>query len=99
SPQQRQQPLSREATMASQEPEKIAQFAGKRTVYRFEEIQEMCARGEVLAILFRQVKVLRQDVIIPLSELIENGVVKAPPQTIQQVPEEVKPWIRTQLQM
>ena len=47
-----------EGSLRSPNADEIAAYVGKRTVYRYQEIADMCEQGEVLAILFRQVGVL-----------------------------------------
>ena len=43
-----------ERTLRSTKAEDVAAFVGKRTVYSLAEITELCDKGEVLAIVFRQ---------------------------------------------
>jgi GNAT superfamily N-acetyltransferase len=43
-----------EKTLRSSDPLQLAAFVGKRTVYALTEIEAMCARRSVLAIMFRQ---------------------------------------------
>jgi GNAT superfamily N-acetyltransferase/predicted RNA-binding protein with PUA-like domain len=69
-----------ERTFVSGDPVKITQFVGKRTVYRFEEIEKMSNGQEVLAILFRQARRLAEP--IALSELKEHGALTGAPQSI-----------------
>lgn len=83
-----------EGTMVSSSPQQIAQYVGKRTVYRFEQIQSMCER-EVLAILFRQSRLLDQP--IPFRELKGIGLISVPPQSIVGVPKEATQWLRTRI--
>jgi len=83
-----------EDTFVSSSPTEIARYVGKRTVYKFAEIEALCQR-EVLAILFRQSRILENPIII--DELIANGVFSAAPQSIVTVPEEAVKWIQTQL--
>jgi len=83
-----------EETMVSSSPDKIAGYVGKRTVYTFREIVELCAR-EVLAILFRQARIL--DRPITLEELKQNGVISAAPQSIGSVPKRALEWLQTRL--
>ena len=59
---------------------KSPRFVGKRTVYSFKQIELMCRDAEVLALLFRQDRLL--DPSIGLSQLEEEGLVKGPPQSI-----------------
>src|ERR1019366_2944982 len=75
-----------EETFRSHDPVELRRFVGPRTVYSDDEINAMCAMGDVLAILFRQDRCL--STVWPLSLLKENKVVKAAPQTIQQVTNE-----------
>lgn len=83
-----------EGTMVSTSPQQIAQYVGKRTVYSFEQIESMC-ETEVLAILFRQSRLL--DEPIPFKELKRNGVIPAPPQSIVGVPKQASKWLRARL--
>ncbi len=80
-----------EDTLVSKSPDKIARFVGKRTVYRYSEIVEMCS-NEVLAILFRQVKILSKS--IGLDKLIESNILSSHPQQITKAPEEINKWIQ-----
>jgi hypothetical protein len=79
------------------DPTELRSFVGLRTVYTDEEIRSLCEpTGSVLAILFRQDRVLPRP--WSLQELEMNGVVAAAPQAIQTVAEEgALNWIRTQL--
>ena len=83
-----------EETLVSNNPDKIARYAGERTVYSYSEIQNLCSNGPVLAILFRQVKVLEKP--ISSCRLQSWGILSGPPQSIQKVPEEVKAWLENQ---
>lgn len=69
----------------------VARFAGQRTVYSYQEIGRMCNAAEVLAIRFRQDRLL--DAPIHISELVRAGVVRRAPQSIATVPPEKTPWI------
>jgi len=84
-----------EATCVSSSPDEIARFVGKRTVYSFAKIAQLCRR-DVLAILFRQSRSVRNP--MSLAELIERGVLSAAPQSIATLPEEVKPWLQARVQ-
>ena len=84
-----------EDTLVSTQPVEIARYVGKRTVYRFNEIEELCQRGETLAILFRQSRILRSP--ITLNELTKNNVLSAAPQSVLNVPEEAAKWLQTRL--
>ena len=83
-----------EGTMVTQSAANAARFVGKRTVYSFREIQELCT-SPVLAILFRQSRVLAKP--IPFRELIAHGVISASPQSIVSVPKEATEWLQTRL--
>lgn len=66
-----------EATLVSSDAAEVAAFVGQRTVYSFAQIKEKCADGEVLAILFRQDRVLTEP--IGQQELASNRVMVRPP--------------------
>ena len=85
-----------ESTLRSGDPQEIMTFVGRRTVYRPDEIVEMCrsVRG-VLAILFRQDRFIEPP--WQLAELQANGVVRGWPQTIVRVSEKGCIWIHQQL--
>ena len=69
-----------EDVTVSRDAELITGRVGKRTVYGMTFIESMCAEGEVLAIRFRQDRVL--DPPISYRDLLNNGVLKGPPQTV-----------------
>jgi L-amino acid N-acyltransferase YncA len=83
-----------EDTLVSSRPNEIARFVGKRTVYKFSEIEEMCQR-ETLAILFRQSRILEHP--ITLTELISKGILSAAPQSILRVTGEALEWLQNRL--
>jgi hypothetical protein len=85
-----------EKTLASSDPEEIASAVGKRTVYSLRHIQEFCSKGEVLAILFRQAMLVAPDPI-PMADLLQNGVLRAAPQSIVTVPRNSHAWLRHRL--
>ncbi len=84
-----------EDTMVSSSPTVIARFVGKRTVYRFDSIRDLCQR-EVLAILFRQARTLRNP--ISLDQLIGNECIKAAPQSIMEIRREAMRWLQNRLE-
>lgn len=84
-----------EDALVSSSPPEIARYVGKRTVYSLPEIEQMCERGEVLALLFRQARLLRPP--IPLSDLQREHALSGPPQSIVRLSEEALPWIRSRL--
>ncbi len=85
-----------EEILVSDSAEMISRFVGKRTVYSFEEIRKMCER-QTLAILFRQARILSEPVRLP--ELLDNGILRAAPQSITFLAPEAVPWITSRLQM
>ncbi|MCK4794511.1 MAG: hypothetical protein KAV87_62860 [Desulfobacteraceae bacterium] len=74
----------------------IARTVGKRTVYTFKDIENMCqSRPWILTIVFRQGRVF--DPIISRSELEEGLVFSRPPQSIMQIRSEGKESLRRSL--
>lgn len=86
-----------EGTMRSGDSAEIARFVGRRTVYSFDQIKAMCDHRPVLAIQFRQVRLIRPT--IKLDELNRAKIVKAAPQSIIKVSEEGKKWMQKNRQM
>lgn len=85
-----------EDVLISEDPERVATHVGKRTVYDLGSIAKMCRQGEVVAIRFRQDRVL--DTPIPYRELLERGVLRGPPQSVTAVSnEEAVKWLKTRL--
>lgn len=80
-----------EDTLKTTDPEAVAGFVGKRTVYSFNEIRSMCPSG-TLAILFRQARNLVPSV--SLSRLREEGVLKGAPQSITRLSDERKECLK-----
>lgn len=80
-----------EKAFVSNEPEVIAREVARRTVYTFSEMVDLTARGNVLALLFRQARILVPS--IPAQELTAAGVLSGPPQSIQRVREEGARWL------
>jgi hypothetical protein len=80
-----------EDTLKTTDPEAVAGFVGKRTVYSFDEIRSMCPSG-TLAILFRQARNLAPSV--PLSRLREEGILKGAPQSITRLSDERKQCLK-----
>jgi L-amino acid N-acyltransferase YncA len=80
-----------ESTLASNSPQHVARFVGKRTVYPYSMIAEMCERKKVLAILFRQARIFRNP--LPLAEIVNRGVIRGVPQSICQAREGGKEWL------
>jgi hypothetical protein len=85
-----------EDTLVSQSVEDIIAFVGKVTVYGEEDIKSLCQK-ETLAVLFRQVKVLNEG--IPLSTLLEAGVLNGAPQSIGLVSNESVKWLKQKLEI
>ena len=84
-----------ESILVSSQVDAIARFVGKRTVYNIHEIDRMCARRQTLAILFRQDRILDAPLII--DELLSQGVLGRPPQSITRVPREATEWLKQRL--
>jgi GNAT superfamily N-acetyltransferase len=80
-----------EQTLVSNAASRIAAFVGKRTVYKYEQIEALCGK-EVLAILFRHA--LNLTAAVPLATLSEHAGLKAAPQSITQVPPQGLAWVR-----
>jgi len=74
-----------ESIIRSSDPNEIASFVGKRTVYQYKEIEKICSRGEALAILFRQIKKFNK--FFPFNDL-EKRNIKGPIQSIREINEE-----------
>jgi len=85
-----------EGSLRSKKPNEIARYVGKRTVYSYSEIQDLCSKP-VLAIKFRLVKEIKPA--ITLRSLRANGIINGQPQSITKVkPESVK-WLKQKIMM
>lgn len=84
-----------EQTLVSARPSQIAAFVRGRTVYDYQEIERMCSRGSVLAVLFRLDT--RTSPPWPAATLRAAGVMSTSPQSIARVSAGGVGWIRTQL--
>jgi hypothetical protein len=80
-----------ERFLVSRNADEIAREVGRRTVYRFAEIQELASRGDVLILFFRQSRVLLP--YVDVRELEAASVISGPPQSIQRVREEGAKWL------
>lgn len=85
-----------EAHLRSTDPDEIAAFVGKRTVYPYRDIEAMSRKGSVLAILFRQAVVL--DTPIPYDALAAARALSGPPQSITRFNKEALPWLQQHLE-
>lgn len=74
-------------------PDVIARFVGTRTVYRYQDIVDLCQKP-TLAIKFRFVKGVKP---ISLAELKTNGCLKGAPQSISKLPFKGIKWIQGKL--
>jgi hypothetical protein len=83
-----------EGTLISSVADEIARYVGKRTIYSFSEIKEMC-KGQVLAILFRQSRILENP--IGLEELKKNRILTAAPQSIMKIQRRTLNWIQSRI--
>lgn len=59
-------------------------------------IQNMCSKKEVLALLFRQARILKTP--ITLGEMAQHQILKGPPQSIVSIPKEKLSWLVKQLE-
>lgn len=84
-----------EQTLASTDPEELVRFVGTRTVYTRAQVEDMCASGEVLALLFRHDRVIGTPV--PLTDAIGADVLARSPQSITELSEEAVTWLRQRL--
>ncbi|HVE70862.1 MAG TPA: hypothetical protein VNI54_05795 [Thermoanaerobaculia bacterium] len=80
-----------ERCVVSSNPDVIAREVARRTVYTFAEMVDLATRGEIIALLFRQARVLVPSITV--RELIANRVLSGPPQSIQRVREEGARWL------
>lgn len=71
-----------EATIVATDANLVARFVGLRTVYTLREIEDLCAKGEVLVIKFRYAWSIDG---ITLETLLRCRVLNGAPQSIQQV--------------
>jgi len=85
-----------ESTLVSQDPAQIAAAVGQRTVYSLHEIAALARAGEVLVVIFRQDRVLR-DRPISLAEAREAGLVVSHPQSIMRARPEGIEWLTQRL--
>ena len=80
----------------SNDPAEIRRFVGMRTVYTDSQIRQLCEGTSVLAILFRHDRLLSEP--WPFRVLIDNNLLKGPPQTVQKVANEgALAWISNKL--
>lgn len=80
-----------EETLVSSDATEVTEFVGQRTVYSLQEIDEMCQHGEVVAIRFRQDRLLPEP--IGREEMVSEALAGGAPQSVQHVPSEVIPWL------
>lgn len=85
-----------EQTHVSQDPVEIAGLVGRRTVYSYAQIEDLARNGEVLVVLFRQDRVLRDDPIT-LDDLRQAGVALTWPQAITRTRPEGAQWLQQRL--
>ncbi len=83
-----------ESTIASSDPEQIARYVARRSVFRREAIDAMTKHGAVLAMLFRLDHVLSTNPI-SLAEMMENRLVRSHPQSVMHIHSEGLPWLQT----
>ncbi len=85
-----------EDTLVSSDATRVAAFVGQRTVYSLQEIEKMCQHAEVVAIRFRQDRLLRQPIY--RAEMVSEGIANRAPQSIQHVASEVIPWLTARME-
>jgi GNAT superfamily N-acetyltransferase/predicted nucleic acid-binding protein len=87
-----------EQSVRTRSNERILSFVGRRTVYSERDVAALCDGGsrEVLALLFRHDRYIEQP--WSLNELVREGVLNGPPQSITSVrSERGRAWLREQL--
>lgn len=86
-----------ESVLASEDPSRIIERVGTRTVYSLGEVETMTQQGslEVLAIVFRQDRFVTPA--LTLSELTDAEVLTAHPQSITKVDDQGAQWLRTRI--
>lgn len=85
-----------ETTVVSRDPAEIAAVVGRRTVYSLDEIEALSRNGDVLVVLFRQDRVLR-DNPVTLEELRAARAVAGWPQSISRIRPEGRAWLAQRL--
>ncbi|MGR3319575.1 MAG: GNAT family N-acetyltransferase [Candidatus Anammoxibacter sp.] len=84
-----------EDTLRSNHANEIARYVGKRTVYTYKEIGDMCNK-EVLAVKFRLVYFFKKP--IKLQTLLEKQIINGQPQSITKLGEGIH-WLQKQIKM
>lgn len=84
-----------EDTLVSASTDALVAFVGTRTVYSREQIDNMRRGGNVLALLFRHDRAVKNP--LRTSEAIASGALNGTPQTITQLSPEGLTWVRNQL--
>jgi len=85
-----------EDTLVSASPDEIVATVGRRTVYSLDEITALTRKREVLVVLFRQDRILR-DNPMTLGELQDAQVVTSWPQSITRTRKEGSEWLGKRL--
>lgn len=85
-----------ETTLRTRDAAEIVAVVGRRTVYSLPEIEELTRNGEVLVVMFRQARILR-DEPIELHELIAGGVLASHPQAVSRTRPGGTPWLAQRL--
>lgn len=84
-----------ERTARLRNPDAIVSITGRRTVYRKNEIEEMCKGGkDILVLLFRQVENFPKE--IRFVDLQRQKLVSGVPQSITKLSKEAREWILQQ---
>lgn len=85
-----------EDTLVSRDPAEIVAAVGRRTVYSLPQIEALARNGEVLVVMFRQDRVLRDDPMT-LDDLVQNQVLTTWPQSITRTRPEGATWLAQRL--
>jgi L-amino acid N-acyltransferase YncA/predicted RNA-binding protein with PUA-like domain len=84
-----------ENVIVSKDPDEIARSVGKRTIYTYPEIENLCSKGTVLVILFRLSFTIAEP--ISLKELLKEKVIQKAPQSIISLSFESALWLKAQI--
>lgn len=85
-----------EDTLRSTDANTIARYVGSRTVYRYQDIVDLCKKP-TLSVKFRLAKGFNRPIL--LKELKANNVLKGAPQSISRLSSEGVTWIKEKIEM
>jgi hypothetical protein len=72
-----------EQVVRSGDADEIAVFVGKRTVYSYDDIRELCSRGELLALMFKQISHAKKPIVFKAMKKL--GIVRNNVESIVQI--------------